>query len=65
MDETRRKEMRRAHAKHPHTCKCGRTVHGNGGWASHKWACRVYQTAGHDRLDRYEHNPARCDTCPK
>jgi hypothetical protein len=35
--------MRTAHTNHTHTCTCGRTVRGNGGWASHRWACPIYQ----------------------
>lgn len=32
----------KAHAKHSHECFCGRVVWGNGGWASHRRACRTY-----------------------
>lgn len=64
MDESRRKEMRRQHAKHSHTCICRKTVNGNGGWASHKWSCRQYQTSHHETLDRWKHNKDRCHVCP-
>lgn len=35
MDESRRLAMRRAHARRPWYCTCGKTVHGNGGRTAH------------------------------
>lgn len=48
-DPVRAKAKASAHAKHSHTCPCGRVVFGNGGWASHKRACKVYQEKAADR----------------
>lgn len=36
MDETRRKAMRRAHARRANYCTCGKIVHGNGGKHAHR-----------------------------
>jgi hypothetical protein len=36
MDESRRKAMRRAHAKRAYHCTCGKTVRGNGGENAHR-----------------------------
>jgi hypothetical protein len=40
-DGKRRSSM--THAERSHHCPCGRTLWGNGGWASHKRACPVYK----------------------
>lgn len=50
MDESTRLRMRRAHTNHTHTCVCGKTVRGNGGWASHRWACPQYQARIEERV---------------
>jgi hypothetical protein len=36
MDDTRRKAMRRAHARRAYCCTCGKIVHGNGGENAHR-----------------------------
>lgn len=57
MDVGRRKAMRTQHAKYAHTCVCGRVVYGNGGWASHRWACAKYQARLEERVDEWGHVP--------
>jgi hypothetical protein len=32
-----------SHARRVHLCPCGRKLRGNGGWSSHKVACKVYR----------------------
>lgn len=65
MDPATHRRMRTAHTNHTHECACDKVVRGNGGWASHAWSCRVYQTRHHDDPDnRWTHNPARCHLCP-
>lgn len=49
----------RAHAKHSHTCPCGRVVFGNGGWSSHKRACPVYQQRAAERELKRDLDPTR------
>lgn len=36
----KRRAAARKHATRVHTCSCGKTVRGNGGWSSHRKACR-------------------------
>ncbi|WP_158304641.1 hypothetical protein [Methylibium petroleiphilum] len=36
----KRRAAARKHATRIHTCSCGKTVRGNGGWSSHRKACR-------------------------
>lgn len=49
-EKTRRSS--RKHAEYGHDCPCGRVVHGNGGWSSHKRACGPYKQ---HRLDAVNH----------
>jgi hypothetical protein len=49
--------MRTAHTNHVHTCLCGKSVRGNGGWASHRWACPVYQARLEARVVEWGHVP--------
>lgn len=49
MDPATHRRMRTAHTNYTHTCPCGKTVRGNGGWASHRWACHVFQATREKR----------------
>lgn len=57
MDEARRRAMRTQHTRYSHTCRCGRKVWGNGGWASHRWACPQYQASIEEYVEKYGHVP--------
>lgn len=35
-----RRAAARKHARRIYTCSCGKSVRGNGGWSSHRKACR-------------------------
>lgn len=35
-----RRASARKHARRAYQCSCGKTVRGNGGWSSHRKACR-------------------------
>lgn len=44
VSEARRNQARK-HATRVHRCTCGKVCRGNGGWSSHKRACKVYAEA--------------------
>lgn len=37
----KRKAAASKHASRRYVCKCGKVCHGNGGWSSHKRACKA------------------------
>lgn len=57
MDPATHRRMRTAHTNHTHTCPCGKTVRGNGGWASHRWACPTYQARLEENVEQYGRVP--------
>ncbi len=40
----RRRAAARKHASRVYQCSCGKSVRGNGGWSSHRKACRNART---------------------
>jgi hypothetical protein len=47
-----KRKSSQTHATRSWTCPCGRTVHGNGGKAGHKSACRTYKEQRVASLER-------------
>lgn len=41
----KRRAAARQHAHRAHQCSCGKIVFGNGGWSSHRKACRKNKRA--------------------
>ncbi len=44
----RRREQARKHAANVRVCSCGKVCRGNGGWSSHRRACKQ-QKAQHEQ----------------